>query len=66
MDTFVDIRSTKRKKEKWGGEGGREREREGEGAKNRTVPIQGDRARFLRKFHVSGQGTFSIYPAQIE
>lgn len=66
MDTFVDIRSTKKKKEKLGGEGGREREREGEGAKNRTVPIQGDRARFLRKFHVSGQGTFSIYPAQIE
>lgn len=44
---------------------GRKREKS-EGAKNRTVPIQGNRARFLRKFHVSGQGTFSIYPAQIE
>lgn len=54
------------KEERKMGRGGREREREGEGAKNRTVPIQGDRARFLRKFHVSGQGTFSIYPAQIE
>lgn len=74
MDTFVDMFDQKEER-KMGERGGGGREREnGKGerekrAKERKIVrcrFKVIAREFLRKFHVSGQGTFSIYPAQIE